>query len=234
MHFYAGQLPAAVKTSYITQDSGIITAEVGQNVTLRCSCENNAVTFLSWYQQSLGGKPNIISTRMKHNTQADISPVYKERFKVFTQSEDGSNDLIIRDLRVSDSATYYCGILEFNAIDFGQGVFLHVKNSLSNIKPVVHQPALVPHRSGDSVNLRCTVYAEPCAGEQNLFWFRQNASLPVIMYPSERHCTSLKNCTLTLHITSVRSHDAGMYYCALASCGEVVFGNGTTLEIVGR
>lgn len=239
MHFSAGQLPAVVKSSSISQDSGIMTAEVGQNVTLRCSCDNSAVTFLSWYQQSLGGKPKIISTRMKGSAVADIDHVYKERFNVFTQGQDSHNHLTINNLRASDSATYYCGILEFNAIEFGEGVFLHVKNSMSNIQAAVHQPALLPHQLGDSVNLSCTVYAEKCAGEQKLFWFRQNASLPAIMYPSEKDCSSLtnekshvENCTLTL--TSVRSHDAGTYYCALASCGEVVFGSGTTLEIVGR
>ncbi|XP_026208362.1 uncharacterized protein LOC113157232 [Anabas testudineus] len=234
------QLSAVVKTSGVIQDSGIVTAEVGQNVTLRCSSESNAVTFLSWYQQSLGKKPNIISTRMKHSSEADIYPAFKERFQVVTTRGHYSNDLEIRDLRLSDSATYYCGILEFNAIEFGQGAFLHVKKSMSNFQAAVHQPALVPHQPGDSVNLSCTVNAEPCAGEQNLFWFRHSASLPAIMYFSEEQCTSftnekthIKNCTSTLTIKSGRLPDASTYYCALASCGEIVFGKGTRMEITG-
>uniref|UniRef100_A0A3Q3IYP2 Ig-like domain-containing protein n=1 Tax=Monopterus albus TaxID=43700 RepID=A0A3Q3IYP2_MONAL len=123
MYFYAG----LTKTSDIRQDRGVIRAQVGQNVTLQCFCQDAAVTFLSWYQQSLGGKPQLISTQMKHSTEADIYPEYKGRFKVFAQSGDGSNHLTITDLRPSDSATYFCGILEFNAIEFGEGAFLHVK-----------------------------------------------------------------------------------------------------------
>ena len=238
MHFSVGPVPAADSTLRITQESGIITAEVGQNVTLKCFCPDNAVTFLSWYQQSLGGKPVIISTRMKHNPDASISDAYKDRFQVSTQDKDGINHLIISNLRLSDSATYYCGVLEFNAIEFGQGAFVHVKNSLSNVRAVVHQPALERLRSGDSVSLSCAVHAEQCAGEQSFYWFRRGAAQPAVIYPSAGRCTSdseshTKNCRLNLNIKSVNSSDAGMYYCALASCGEIVFGNGTRVEITG-
>lgn len=240
MHFYAGQVSAVDKTSSINQDSGVITAKVGETVTLKCFCQDEAVTFLSWYQQSLGGKPLIISTRMMHKQEASISPAYKDRFQVEAQSEEGSNHLIITDLRLSDSATYYCGILEFNAIEFGQGAFLHVKTSPSNIRAVVHQPALESLQLGDSMNLSCTIYAEPCAGERSLYWFRHGAAQPTVMYHSAGQCMNdseshlKRNCTLNLVIQSVSTSDAGMYYCALASCGETVFGEGTRVEIAGR
>ncbi|KAM4537463.1 uncharacterized protein PAE49_021777 isoform 2-T2 [Odontesthes bonariensis] len=176
---------------------------------------------------------------MKDSEEPKISPKYRKRFQVDAQ-KDGINNLIIRDLHLSDSGRYFCGILEFSTIEFGQGVFLHVKTSLSNTQSSVHQPAVEQLRLGDSVNLSCTVYAESCAGEQTLYWFRHGASQPAVMYPSNRQCTSLsneqpdrKNCTLKLEIKSVLSFDAATYYCALASCGEVVFGNGTRVEILG-
>ncbi|XP_032400618.1 uncharacterized protein LOC116707405 [Etheostoma spectabile] len=231
------EVSAVNKTSGITQDSGVITAKVGEDVTLKCFCQDDAVTFLSWYQQSSEGKPLIISTRMKQNTEASISPAYKERFKVLAQSEEGSNHLMIKDLRLSDSATYYCGVLEFYAVEFGQGAFLHVKTRQSNIQAVVHQPALEPLRLGDSVNLSCTVNAGACAGEQNLYWFRQGVAQSTVMYHSGGQCDQLSNeesnktCTSNLVLKSVSSTDAGMYYCALASCGDIVFGSGTRVEI---
>ncbi|XP_075307049.1 uncharacterized protein LOC142368757 [Odontesthes bonariensis] len=194
---------------------------------------------MSKYQQSLGSKPHTISSWMKDSEEPKISPKYRKRFQVDAQ-KDGINNLIIRDLHLSDSGRYFCGILEFSTIEFGQGVFLHVKTSLSNTQSSVHQPAVEQLRLGDSVNLSCTVYAESCAGEQTLYWFRHGASQPAVMYPSNRQCTSLsneqpdrKNCTLKLEIKSVLSFDAATYYCALASCGEVVFGNGTRVEILG-
>ncbi|XP_040887415.1 uncharacterized protein LOC121177238 isoform X2 [Toxotes jaculatrix] len=228
------------KTSGIMQDTGVITAAVGDNVTLRCVAQDEVVTFLSWYQQRLGDKPQLISTRMKHKTVADVFPPYKERFHASSQSQS-NNHLTITNVRLEDSATYYCGILEFSAIEFGQGVFLHVKTPQSNIQAVVHQSDLEPLRSGDSLKLNCTVFIEsPCAGEQNLYWYRHGASQPAVMDPSAGQCTSvsnkkphMKHCALSLAIKSVSASDAGMYYCALRSCGEIVFGNGTRVD-VGR
>ncbi|XP_055360527.1 uncharacterized protein LOC114866754 [Betta splendens] len=233
-------LPTVVRTLGIIQHSGVIRVDVGQNVTLRCSSENDGITFVSWYQQSLGGKPTIISTRMKHSAQANIYPAYKERFQVLAGVQDNTNNLIIRDVRLSDSATYYCVMLEFTAIEFGKGVFLHVKTSLSKTQTVVQQPAVVAHRTGEAVRLNCSVHTEQCEGDEGLYWFRYGGSQPAIMHPSEERCTSLteeqpqrKSCNATLAIKSVSSTDSGTYYCALASCGEIVFGPGTRLEIVG-
>ncbi|CAL8332994.1 unnamed protein product [Gadus morhua 'NCC'] len=40
-----------------------------------------------------------------------------------------------------------------------------------------------------------------------------------------------ESCVYTLPKNNINSSDAGTYYCALAACGEVVFGSGTTLDI---
>uniref|UniRef100_A0A3B3V2A9 V-set and immunoglobulin domain-containing protein 1-like n=1 Tax=Poecilia latipinna TaxID=48699 RepID=A0A3B3V2A9_9TELE len=228
-----------LNTLDIIQDSGVRTAKVGGTVTLPCSCQHNAITYFYWYCQIQGEKPRIISKQMKHDTEAEISPAYKERFRVLVRSEAGVNDLIITDLQPLDSGTYYCVMLEFNAIEFGRGVFLHVKTSSSNAQPSKQQPTLKKLlRLGGSVNLSCSVSAEPCEGERNLYWFRRTAAQPPLMYPSEGHCTSLYNetlyginCTSTLELDPVRSSDAGTYHCALASCGSVVFGGGTKVEL---
>ncbi|XP_041841399.1 uncharacterized protein LOC121639879 isoform X2 [Melanotaenia boesemani] len=228
------------KTSQIIQDVGVKTVTVGEKVTLHCSCEHSDVTFFSWYHQSLGGKPRIILSWMKHSTEVRFSPAYSTRFQVVSQTHKGLNDLVISDLQLSDSGTYYCGTSVFSHIEFGHGVFLHVRKSLSILRSAVHQPAVERLPLGESVNLSCLVFAHPCAGDQSLYWFRPGGSQPAVMYPSDRQCTSLSdekhqwtNCTFNLVIESASSSDAGTYYCALASCGEVVFGKGTRVEIVG-
>lgn len=227
-----------IHTSAIIQDNGVKTAKVGENVYLECTCQENSVTFIFWYQQTLGGKPQLISSRMKHQTESDMNPEFKDRFKVFANSEDGINNLHIIDVRLSDSATYYCGILEFNAIEFGQGVFLHVNTTLSNIQAVVYQSQLEPLQSGDSVNFSCTVYTEQNARVQSFYWLRHDASQPAIMYPRSGQCTNISEevktrCDLYFHIKTVDISTTGIYYCAVASYGEIVFGNGTEIEIMG-
>uniref|UniRef100_A0A3Q2FED9 Ig-like domain-containing protein n=1 Tax=Cyprinodon variegatus TaxID=28743 RepID=A0A3Q2FED9_CYPVA len=228
-----------VKTSDIIEETGVKTAKVGQTLTLRCSCQHEAVTCFLWYKQSLGGKPCMISKRLRNSKEAIISSVYKDRFQVVSGPEEGLNDLIIKDLQPSDSGMYYCVVLEFNAIEFGQGIFLRVKAASSNSQLPVQQSTLTPLQIGDSLNLSCSVSAEPCKGEQSLYWLRHTASQPSLMYPSAKSCIGLKNgplhgvnCTSNLELNSVMSSDAGTYYCALASCGMVVFGEGTNVEIL--
>lgn len=233
--FFLGQVPLAVQPLGITQDPRVLMAQIGQTVTLKCFCGEDSVTFFSWYQQSLGRKPEIISSRMRHNKEAAIYPSFKGRFKV--ESKETINHLTITDLLLSDSATYYCGILEFNSLEFGEGTFLYVTMPLSNIQGVVYQPALDPVRPGDSVQLSCEAHGEKCKGEQSLYWFRQTKGEPVIMYQNEGNCVDEahnRKCTLTYSIKSVNSSDEGMYYCALASCGKLVFGNGTQVQLTSK
>lgn len=209
-------------------------------MTFHCSCGSEAVTFLAWYQQSLNGKPHLISNWMKRSGGADISPSYQTRFRVDTRAENSSSNLIITNLELSDSGTYYCGTLAFSGVEFGRGVFLHVRTSLSDTQPFIRQPAMEKLQLRGSVNLSCTVYAEQCAGRQNLYWFREGGSQPSVIYPGEKHCTGFPNekkhgtnCTLKLQLKSVNSSDEGTYRCVSASCGRIVFGAGTTVQIVG-
>lgn len=233
--FFLGQVPLAVQPLGITQEPRVLMAQIGQTVTLKCFCGEDSVTFFSWYQQSLGRKPQIISSRMRHNKEAAIYPSFKGRFVV--ESKETINHLVIAELLLSDSAIYYCGILEFNSLEFGEGTFLYVTLPLSNIQSVVYQPALDPVRPGDSVKLSCEVQGEACKGEQSLYWFRQTKGEPVIMYQNEGNCVDEahnRKCTLTYSIKSVNSSDEGMYYCALASCGKLVFGNGTQVQLTSK
>ena len=103
-----------------------------------------------------------------------------------------------------------------------------------------------PVRPGDSVTLQCSVVSESknktCPGGHSVYWFRagSDASHPDIIYTdgnSRDICrkkpdihSSPKSCVY--HFSkSVSSSDAGTYYCAVATCGEILFGNGTKLEL---
>lgn len=233
--FLADQTQIAANSSRIIQDSGIILTAVRETVTLNCSCDSDTVTFYSWYQQKLGGKPLVIATRMRQG-QANLNDEYRARFNV--TSGKGINHLTISGLLQSDSAMYYCGILEFNAIEFGKGVFLHVRTSLPSNSLAVYQPELVQLPLGQTLNLSCYTNPKECKEEHNMFWFKHSAGKVTIMYQNVGHCMSelksgTRNCTSHFSIKSVTSSDAGKYYCAMALSGELVFGNGTLVKLTG-
>uniref|UniRef100_A0A8C2JVM1 Uncharacterized protein n=1 Tax=Cyprinus carpio TaxID=7962 RepID=A0A8C2JVM1_CYPCA len=77
--------------------------------------------------------------------------------------------------------------------------------------------------SRDSVDLHCSVLTDKCVGNHNTH--------PGIIYKHGNindQCE--KNSEKDSHVQSCIYND-GIYYCAVAMCGEILFGNGSRLEI---
>ena len=115
---------------------------------------------------------------------------------------------------------------------------------------VVQQPVSASAQLGDPVALQCSItsqrtdHSNQCQGEPSVYWFRSGPSHPAAIYMNGNRSGECQNssglpsapqsCVYTLPKNNVDSSDAGTYYCALAACGEVVFGSGTTLDITGN
>lgn len=112
----------------VQQDTGVISATVGDNVTLRCFISSKAVAkHLSWYRQTLGKGPELLSNIYRYGKSIPLSDKYP-RFTV--DSEEGMNHLNISHVQLSDSAFYFCGGSHSNKVEFGEGVFLRVKGKV--------------------------------------------------------------------------------------------------------
>ncbi|XP_059918935.1 uncharacterized protein LOC132465985 [Gadus macrocephalus] len=112
---------------------------------------------------------------------------------------------------------------------------------------VVQQPVSASAQLGDPVALQCSItsqrtdHSNQCQGEPSVYWFRSGSSHPAAIYMNGNRSGECQNssgppsapqsCVYTLPKNNVDSSDAGTYYCALAACGEVVFGNGTKLDL---
>ncbi|KAI3351501.1 hypothetical protein L3Q82_020361, partial [Scortum barcoo] len=90
-------------------------------------------------------------------------------------------------------------------------------------------------RPGDLMTLQCSVLSDSenktCPGDHNVFWFKTGSdkSHPNIIYTDgnrhdecDKRSDTQKSCIY--HFSkSVSSSDAGTYYCAVATCGEILF-----------
>ncbi|XP_038851693.1 uncharacterized protein LOC120049513 [Salvelinus namaycush] len=224
----------------------LVTANVGETVTLHCFYKGNLALYFMWYKQTLGDNLQILSVFYKYNKNATFYHEFKGNTRFSVQSGEGINHLKISDMQLSDSATYYCGNSYANQVEFGAGLILIVKGSGSRNMTVLQQPVSESVQPGDSVTLNCTIHTETCVGEHSVYWFRHGSgeSRPGIIYThgdrsdqcekSPEAAFPTQSCVYNLPKRNLSLSDAGTYYCAVASCGEILFGNGTKLDIQGH
>ncbi|XP_036845172.1 uncharacterized protein LOC110531679 [Oncorhynchus mykiss] len=234
---------AGIKSSSIRQENDLISANVGDTVILRCFYEGDMVVISSWYKQTLGEKLQLFSTFYNNESDATFHHKFKDNPRFSVRSGKEVNHLRISDIELSDSATYYCGSTYNNIMEFGKGTIVIVKGSGSRNTTVLQQFISGSVQPGDSVTLNCTIHTETCAGERSVYWFRHGSGEyhPGIIYTHgdrSDQCekspvagSPTQSCVYNLPKRNLSLSDAGTYYCAVASCGEILFGNGTKLDI---
>ncbi|XP_042258208.1 uncharacterized protein LOC121890022 [Thunnus maccoyii] len=227
-------------SSSVRQDRGFVSVNTGDNLILQCFYEGDVAARFYWYKQTLGQKPRVISTYYKYESNGTFHDELKNNPRFTLDIETGKNHLKITDLHISDSATYYCISGYSYVYEFLESIIVNVKDSGSNIQALVHQSASESIQPRGSVTLNCTVHTGTCDdGEHSVYWFKNSqGSQPEIFYTHggrndqcERNSkTQTHTCVYNLPMTSLDLSHAGTYYCAVASCGQIVFGNGTKLN----
>ncbi|KAI4889687.1 hypothetical protein NFI96_031995 [Prochilodus magdalenae] len=226
-----------------TEELQVQTVKYGENVTVKC--DHNFVKvrrqhYVAWYKQSFGKQPQLIVRSAESN--ADIRPAraFAERFRV--TADEGKFDLSIINTVDEDTGTYFCVKLKDYAAEFGSGTLLLFTDERSQQSDVTE----VDVKSGESVTLQCSVASLSCSGEHSVYWYRHGSgeSHPGIIYThgnrsdqcksSSKTDSSTQSCVYKLPKRNLSLSDAGTYYCAVAACGQILFGDGTKLSVKGR
>uniref|UniRef100_A0A672KTZ9 T-cell receptor alpha/delta variable 29.0 n=1 Tax=Sinocyclocheilus grahami TaxID=75366 RepID=A0A672KTZ9_SINGR len=92
----------------VTQPTKVQTATAGETVTIDCTYKTNAFPTLYWYQYKANQAPKYMLKRYAGSSDEDED--FKERFNATLQTSSTSVPLTIQDVRVSDSAVYYCAL----------------------------------------------------------------------------------------------------------------------------
>ncbi|NP_571732.1 novel immune-type receptor 4a isoform 4 precursor [Danio rerio] len=204
----------------VDQVDEVLTTQEGHIVLLPCLLLEDHFHRVIWYKQVLGEKPVVIVSSYHHSQPNEFSSDFKETQRFHAVRKADSFNLTIRRTLKSDSGTYFCGSAFTHVVSFGTGTILLVK--------------------GSNVTLRCSAEGKTCdKGVQSVYWFRQssNTTHPGIVYThgkSRNECadsSDTQSCLQNLAKMSVDVSEAGLYYCSVVTCDEVLFGNGTTLVI---
>ncbi|KAM8747109.1 uncharacterized protein AB9X84_015240 [Acanthopagrus schlegelii] len=226
-------------SSTVHQEGGFVSAHVGDSVTLECFCEGEVIAKYYWYKQTLGERPRLVSSVYVSNKIVVFYDEFKSNPRFTLDTDTGKNHLKISDLRISDSATYYCASSFSVTFEFIQGVIVSVTRSGLNIPALVRQSASEIIQPGGSVTLNCAVQTGTCNGEHSVYWFKHSQeSDPGLIYThggrndqcERKSNTQTHTCVYNLPMKSLNLSHAGTYYCAVASCGHILFGDGTKLD----
>ncbi|XP_019724205.1 uncharacterized protein LOC109515075 isoform X2 [Hippocampus comes] len=212
----------------------VLFASLGDHVTLPCNFAPDA-KYLCWYKQVAGDKPQIVFSFYVYALNSHSHQMATEFNKrMIIHAGQNSFHLNISNVQLSDTAMYYCGQSRLNVMSFDSGIFLLVKESTR--LSVLQHPTSITESPGGSATMNCTMHPGSSDGVHTVYWFRKASGDSHLLYvhsESSSGCAtaSEKGCVYMLSKRDVAMSDAGTYYCAVASCGEIVFGKGTCLEI---
>ncbi|XP_073692492.1 uncharacterized protein [Garra rufa] len=210
--------------------------QAGDTVNFTCNFDRDSGPSAVWVRQRVGEKPlAIVSIYQALNFRFENDFDKHDRF--FATKDTGGFNLSITNTAESDTATYYCVKLFFT-FTFGDRTDLIVKDAQLNIQTDHERTLRDPEDPEDSeVALQCTVLTQSCAGEHNVYWFRGESgeSPPGIIFTQERRnaqCerssdvnSTAHKCIYNLPKRNLSEPDGGIYYCAVAACGEILFGD---------
>uniref|UniRef100_A0A672ZPQ0 Ig-like domain-containing protein n=1 Tax=Sphaeramia orbicularis TaxID=375764 RepID=A0A672ZPQ0_9TELE len=212
---------ALIEAADVPQSVSSIVVKLGDNVSLYCpASDEERVIYL--YKQPLGRLMQTVAVGVYGKLTANelfndprFSVTKKDALVVFT----------IRNINKDDEATYFCKVGSFfHAMSFINGTFLAVE--AASVQP------------GDPVTVQCSLPSEDKEntiqdpGEHSEHWFRSGEYQPGIIYTHRTRTEEpdKRKCIYSLSKTAQDSSNSGTYYCAVAACGQILFGGGTKVE----
>ncbi|XP_078025769.1 uncharacterized protein LOC144463864 [Epinephelus lanceolatus] len=186
---------------------------------------------------------SITDTESKHKTTDETRISYHTSSSLPAAVDCFARDIssarprcCITNVSKEDEATYFCHYGVAYSWSFSEGIFLAVNDSNQQKRFHVKQsPETESVQLGNRVNLGCSLLStnktnkDECPGE--VYWLRSGSgeSHPNIIY-THSDKQEERSCFYSLSKTIQTSSDTGTYYCAVVTCGEILFGEGTKVE----
>ncbi|XP_041800520.1 uncharacterized protein LOC121611870 isoform X2 [Chelmon rostratus] len=227
-----------IQSADTPQQVSLTVAELGGNAILQFHVSDKNEEFFQLYKQPLGYLAQLVAAA--YFGKLTVSEQFHDsRFAI--REKDSRYFLTIRNVSREDEATYLCQSGTVYSQSFVYGIFLAVNDHSQQKSVNVRQsPQAASVQPGGSMTLRCSLLSKNkddrvhCPGEHRVYWFRSGPgkSHPAIIYTHRNRSCEQKerSCVYSLSTTIRDSSDAGIYYCAVVTCGRILFGEGTKVD----
>ncbi|XP_074530651.1 uncharacterized protein LOC141793710 [Halichoeres trimaculatus] len=224
----------------ISHQISVTVVQPGEDFNMVCSVPENKAGLFYWYRLKTGYMVQKVAGGSFQTVKLE------EQFENlgFTfERKDTQYILKIRNVSKEEEATYFCQAGTAYQMNIINGTLLAVNDHKTRQKYVYVKQTPEETQSvkeGSSVTLQCSLLSKhketrtQCPGEHDVYWFRAGESHPGVLYTHKDKSFSQdkKSCVYSFSKTIQSSSDAGTYYCAVVTCGEILFGKGTTVETI--
>uniref|UniRef100_A0A3Q4MSM0 Ig-like domain-containing protein n=1 Tax=Neolamprologus brichardi TaxID=32507 RepID=A0A3Q4MSM0_NEOBR len=224
---------AVTEMNEVPQQISVTVVKLGDNVTLTCVAFERGLFY--WYKLNYG---YMIQTVASRNWDKILFQTNNSRFSA--TKVDNIYSLTIRNVSKEDEATYFCQAGSQYSITFINGTILAVNDPKTQHKffTVKQTPDVNSVHLGDTMTLQCSLLSEnkddtdQCPDEDKVHWFKGASDVhPGVIYHGSIRNKEDGTCDYSLSKTVTNSSDAGIYYCAAVTRGQILFGEGTEVEI---
>ncbi|XP_054886899.1 uncharacterized protein LOC129360599 [Poeciliopsis prolifica] len=227
---------SVIQTLQIPVKIPLTEAELSQTVNLTCNVRGFDNGLFFWYKISYGHMFQTVAGGRFDDVVLDQN-FPNSSFQI--KKVEDIYFLIIKNVSKEDEGTYLCQTGSAYKMTFVNGTNLVVKDSQNKKYFYVNQTSVVKSvLPGTEVTLHCSLLSDKkekestdqCAAEHDVFWFRaESESNPGFIY-TDNNCRKQAGTSCEYRLPIQKSSDIGTYYCAVASCGEIMFGKGTKME----
>uniref|UniRef100_UPI0037E87A95 uncharacterized protein n=1 Tax=Semicossyphus pulcher TaxID=241346 RepID=UPI0037E87A95 len=226
-------------TTHMPQQISMTVLEPGDDFTVMCPVTGHVVGLFYWFKLKFGFMVQTVAAGSFRNLKL------KEQFdnSRFTVTyTDTRYFLNITNVSKEDEATYFCQAGTAYEMKVLNGTLLAVNDHENHQKSVYveQRPETQSVQEGNPVSLQCSLLSKykenrvQCPGEHSVYWFRAGSREfhPGVIYTHKNNSVAQeeRSCVYSLSKTIQSSSDYGTYYCAVVTCGEILFGEGTTVE----
>ncbi|CAI5652767.1 unnamed protein product [Oreochromis niloticus] len=216
----------------VPQQISLTVVKLGDNVTLTCHLFEQGLFY--WYMLNFGYMVQTVT----EGITVSLNGQFNSRFSATKVGNVLS--LTIRNVSKEDEATYFCQAGSSHNISFINGTIVAVNDPKTQQKSITvkQTPDLESVRLSEPKTLQCSLLSKDkndkhqSPNEDKVQVFKAaSESHPGIIYYGSIRSKEEGRCDYSLSKTITHSSDAGTYYCAVVTCGEILFGEGRKVDI---